>query len=96
MSASLILYVALVGAAQAAEQPSQDLLEFLGSFETADGEWLDPLALETLDNAALNGTAPDQATRDDGSEEKVKDDEQTDTKPDPDGSPAGRRSVDRR
>jgi hypothetical protein len=27
------------------EQPSMELLEFLGGFETPDGEWLDPLML---------------------------------------------------
>jgi hypothetical protein len=27
------------------EPPSMELLEFLGSFETPEGEWLDPLML---------------------------------------------------
>jgi hypothetical protein len=29
----------------AGELPSMELLEFLGGFETPDGEWLDPLML---------------------------------------------------
>jgi len=28
------------------EQPSDELLEFLGSFETATGEWIDPTDFE--------------------------------------------------
>lgn len=37
----------LIAAPLAAEElPSRELLEFLGSFETAGGEWVDPTRLE--------------------------------------------------
>ena len=29
-------------------QPSTDLLEFLGEWETADGEWIDPSLLDEM------------------------------------------------
>ena len=29
-----------------AQPPDAELLEFLGTFETADGKWLDPLVLD--------------------------------------------------
>jgi hypothetical protein len=32
----------------AEEQASMELLEFLGSFETADGKWIDPTRLEPV------------------------------------------------
>lgn len=42
------LLTALYGTAIAAEEelPSDELLEFLGSFETAKGEWIDPTDFE--------------------------------------------------
>lgn len=45
----LTLLTTLYGAQAAAaeeEQPTEELLEFLGSFETAKGEWLDPTDFE--------------------------------------------------
>ncbi|MEW8323048.1 MAG: hypothetical protein AB2606_10435 [Candidatus Thiodiazotropha taylori] len=48
---SLLLFLTtsavLAGEAQsgAEEPPSMELLEFLGGFETPEGEWLDPLLL---------------------------------------------------
>ncbi|HEY0634604.1 MAG TPA: hypothetical protein VGE00_04400 [Gammaproteobacteria bacterium] len=43
---TLSLLLALAGApamaAEETEAPSAELLEFLGSFETVDGAWLDP------------------------------------------------------
>jgi hypothetical protein len=38
-----MLLPALLPIAMAAEEPSLELLEFLGDWETADGEWQDPL-----------------------------------------------------
>ena len=35
------------------EAPSLELLEFLGEWETGDGEWLDPAELEDDDFAKL-------------------------------------------
>ena len=32
-----------------AEEPATDFIEFLGEWETADGEWIDPSELETVD-----------------------------------------------
>lgn len=46
---ALLLMLALQGAqAYAAEEedPPDELLEFLGSFETADGGWIDPSDFE--------------------------------------------------
>lgn len=44
----LALAALLLAAPVAAEDeaPSPELLEFLGSFETADGQWLDPTQLD--------------------------------------------------
>lgn len=44
----LALAVMLLAAPLAAEEeaPSPELLEFLGSFESADGQWLDPTQLD--------------------------------------------------
>jgi hypothetical protein len=33
-------------AAPAADAPDPEMLEFLGAFETRDGQWLDPLTLD--------------------------------------------------
>lgn len=33
------------------EAPDAEMLEFLGAFETKDGQWLDPLALDTAEPA---------------------------------------------
>ncbi|GAB4300371.1 MAG: hypothetical protein Kow0096_20380 [Thiohalomonadaceae bacterium] len=41
--AALLLAAPLVAEEEA---PSPELLEFLGSFETADGQWLDPMDLD--------------------------------------------------
>ncbi|WP_127477779.1 hypothetical protein [Sulfurivermis fontis] len=44
----LALLALLLAAPLAAEEeaPSPELLEFLGSFESADGQWLDPTQLD--------------------------------------------------
>ena len=34
------------GSAKPAETPDVEMLEFLGDFETRDGQWLDPLSLD--------------------------------------------------
>ena len=39
--------------------PSQDMLEFLADWETADGQWLDPLILETQDDTTQEQTQGD-------------------------------------
>lgn len=45
----------------AAEPPDLELLEFLGSFETGDGEWIDPLELTELSDKDLPGNDPQAA-----------------------------------
>lgn len=59
--------------ALASEEPEQELpgdafLEFLGGFETADGDWVDPVSLAELDAAEA---LPDGV---DGQERDEKDD----------------------
>ena len=39
------------------ESPSIDFLEFLGEWETEDGEWIDPVELENEVYANLNGAS---------------------------------------
>lgn|GEM_PF-2015101 len=45
----------------ARELPSVELLEFLGDWETADGEWIDPTELEQM---GLPEQAPAEGERD--------------------------------
>jgi hypothetical protein len=40
--------------AQDSSAPSGELLEFLGEWVAADGQWLDPLELLEMDEAELN------------------------------------------
>lgn len=49
---ALLCLLPIVGAAaELAVAPSLELLEFLGEWETVDGEWLDPIQLlEELDS----------------------------------------------
>lgn len=57
--ASLPVGISLV--ADAAETPSLELLEFLGNWETTDGEWLDPLLLlEEIEAEAETAQIEDQ------------------------------------
>ena len=50
---STLLFIGLLSQgsalqAEETEEPSLELLEFLGSFESSDGEWIDPMAIEEL------------------------------------------------
>jgi hypothetical protein len=46
MTAALLLSLAATAAcANPDEAPSEELLEFLGEFQTGDGDWIDPLDL---------------------------------------------------
>ena len=38
--------------------PSLELLEYLGEFETEDGEWIDPEELEQMDDISDNSKPP--------------------------------------
>lgn len=53
---------------QAADQkgdaPSAAMLEFLGSFSTADGHWLDPMALASPAAGGASSSAGDSAAND--------------------------------
>ena len=40
------------------EQPDLELLEFLGSFETPDGKWLDPMEIEKMPEQILVQETP--------------------------------------
>lgn len=42
------------------DRPPLDLLEFLGEWETSDGEWLDPAKLEDDDFAKLMSLTDDE------------------------------------
>ena len=46
-SAAYLAFLLAAWPALAEETVSLELLEFLGSFETADGKWIDPTRLET-------------------------------------------------
>ncbi len=49
------------------EQPGIDFLEFLGSFETPDGKWLDPMEIESMPsdkNTTMFDRAPQQEIND--------------------------------
>ncbi len=39
-------------------QPSMEFLEFLGEWETEDGDWIDPQALESMEAETLADEAP--------------------------------------
>ena len=45
--------------------PSRELLEFLGRFETADGDWLDPLSLDASSEEPRAGTSDGDGDQDD-------------------------------
>lgn len=44
--ATMILTTLLAAGPAPADLPEPELLEFLGSFETRDGQWLDPTILD--------------------------------------------------
>ena len=46
---------------EAAEAPSMELLEFLGAWETPDGEWQDPLQLAEEDALVAQENVASQA-----------------------------------
>ena len=49
---AVLLCVFCHGVVSAAEEmPAMDFLEFIGEWETADGEWIDPLALKEVEES---------------------------------------------
>ena len=58
----LLVSVALDANAASDENPSMELLEFLGEWQTKDGEWVDPMRFLTvkdsdLEHGGSSGTA---------------------------------------
>ena len=47
------------------ESPSMEFLEFLGEWETTDGEWIDPVVLENEEIGKLIETVNDVTKEDD-------------------------------
>jgi hypothetical protein len=59
---SALVPLASLAEPDAVEAPSMELLEFLGDWETKDGEWLDPLQLlEELEADVQNVQAEGQS-----------------------------------
>lgn len=49
-----LLFTGLLATGSAAEPADVEMLEFLGNFETQDGQWLDPLSLDDRNPAQSN------------------------------------------
>jgi hypothetical protein len=47
----------IVNASEEDGLPGMALLEFLAEWETADGQWIDPVELDEADDPSLDGTA---------------------------------------
>jgi len=56
----LLITIALDAKAADDEKPSMELLEFLGEWQTKDGEWVDPMRFLNVSDSDLNGN---QATK---------------------------------
>ena len=50
----LLLTIALDARADSDEKPSMELLEFLGEWQTKDGEWVDPMRFLTVNDSDLD------------------------------------------
>lgn len=50
----LLLTIALDARADSNEKPSMELLEFLGEWQTKDGEWVDPMRFLTVNDSDLD------------------------------------------
>jgi len=50
----LLLTIALDARADSDEKPSMELLEFLGEWQTKDGEWIDPMRFLTVNDSDLD------------------------------------------
>lgn len=57
-----------LSADESSDPPEDAFLEFLGGFETADGEWVDPVALAELDTDERTAR-PDEVPAADGDED---------------------------
>lgn len=63
---------AVAGAREAPPRPDMDLLEYLGTFETAGGKAVDPMELREMPppNKSLQRPAPDRKSREKKKTEK--------------------------
>ena len=50
----LLLTIAFDARADSDETPSMELLEFLGEWQTKDGEWVDPMRFLTVNDSDLD------------------------------------------
>lgn len=50
----LLLTIALDARADSEDKPSMELLEFLGEWQTKDGEWVDPMRFLTVSDSDLD------------------------------------------
>jgi hypothetical protein len=50
----LLVTIALDARADGDDKPSMELLEFLGEWQTKDGEWVDPMRFLTVSDADLD------------------------------------------
>lgn len=58
---SLALATGAAVAGSEEQAPTMELLEFIGSFEQADGDWFDPLLLDDDASGSESGDAQGQA-----------------------------------
>jgi len=55
----------------AGEKPDMELIEFLGEFTGADGEWVDPMDLYLLDDQALDSVEGSESEPEESDDEQV-------------------------
>jgi hypothetical protein len=60
VAAILWFNVVVAAFADSEETPSMEFLEFLGEFQTEDGEWIDPLNLVDMQNSESTPNDEDQ------------------------------------
>lgn len=56
----MALAIVIAVPTQAEEVPDMELLEYLGSWETANGKYIDPMELEAKDLKEENEESPEQ------------------------------------
>jgi len=56
IGAVLFLFAMMNAIAGEAQAPSLAFLEYLGQFQTDDGEWVDPLEVDAMSNESITAT----------------------------------------
>jgi hypothetical protein len=58
-----LVFAAVAAAADedSTDMPSMELLEFLGEFQTEDGEWIDPMELSDMEQSEKQRNDEDQS-----------------------------------